>query len=179
MTAPRLRIAVPDLISNSYFPAIAAVELGKFKEQGFDASIELIFPVNGAQVGRRVFPDREASLIASLVQRDLPFYSTAISRVFVGHRGRRVRCRRVQSAAGVGVGTASPAVVMFCMVSAASLGMTAGSVRQGRLEPRNIVLHHVDVGRGRPFLVRQRIGEQRAADLGAGLLGDLFHQPRI
>jgi hypothetical protein len=75
-----------------------------------------------AQVGRRVFPEREASLIASLVQRDLPFYSTAISRVFVGHRGRRVRCRRVQPAAGVGVGTASPAVVMFCMVSAAAHG---------------------------------------------------------
>jgi hypothetical protein len=53
MAAPRLRIAVPDLISNSYFPAIAAVELGKFKEQGFDASIELIFPVNGAYAALR------------------------------------------------------------------------------------------------------------------------------
>jgi ABC-type nitrate/sulfonate/bicarbonate transport system substrate-binding protein len=46
--ASRLKIAVPDLISNSYFPAIAAVELGMFKAQGFDASIELIFPVNKA-----------------------------------------------------------------------------------------------------------------------------------
>ena len=44
----RLKIAVPDLISNSYFPAVAAVGLGKLKEQGFDASIELIFPVNKA-----------------------------------------------------------------------------------------------------------------------------------
>src|SRR5438477_1318072 len=40
-----LRVAIPDLISPSYFPAIAAVELGCFKEQGFDATIELIFPV--------------------------------------------------------------------------------------------------------------------------------------
>lgn len=46
--ASRLRIAVPDLISNSYFPAVAGVELGKFKEQDLDASIELIFPVNKA-----------------------------------------------------------------------------------------------------------------------------------
>jgi ABC-type nitrate/sulfonate/bicarbonate transport system substrate-binding protein len=46
--APRLKIAVPDLISNSYFPAIAAVELSMFKAQGFDASIELLFPVNKA-----------------------------------------------------------------------------------------------------------------------------------
>jgi NitT/TauT family transport system substrate-binding protein len=40
-----IRIAVPDLVSNSYFPAIAAVELGFFKSQGLDASIDLLFPV--------------------------------------------------------------------------------------------------------------------------------------
>lgn len=51
--ASRLRIAVPDLISNSYFPAVAAVELGKLDEQGFDASIELIFPVNKAYAALR------------------------------------------------------------------------------------------------------------------------------
>jgi ABC-type nitrate/sulfonate/bicarbonate transport system substrate-binding protein len=41
-----MRIALPDLISNSYFPAAAAVELGVMKEMGVDASIELIFPVS-------------------------------------------------------------------------------------------------------------------------------------
>ena len=40
-----LRIAVPDLVSNSYFPIIAAVELGFFKEEGFDASVDLLFPI--------------------------------------------------------------------------------------------------------------------------------------
>jgi NitT/TauT family transport system substrate-binding protein len=40
-----IRIAVPDLVSNSYFPAIAAVELGFFKDEGLDASIDLLFPV--------------------------------------------------------------------------------------------------------------------------------------
>ena len=30
-----LRIAVPDLVSNSYFPIIAAVEMGFFNEEGF------------------------------------------------------------------------------------------------------------------------------------------------
>jgi NitT/TauT family transport system substrate-binding protein len=43
-----LKIAVPDLISNSYFPAVAAVELGFLAERGLDASIELIFPVSKA-----------------------------------------------------------------------------------------------------------------------------------
>jgi ABC-type nitrate/sulfonate/bicarbonate transport system substrate-binding protein len=40
-----LRVAIPDLISPSYFPAIAAVELGFFKREGLDATIELLFPV--------------------------------------------------------------------------------------------------------------------------------------
>src|SRR6201993_720651 len=36
------------MISNSYFPAIAAIELGLFKEEGLDVSLELIFPVDRA-----------------------------------------------------------------------------------------------------------------------------------
>lgn len=43
-----LKIAVPDLISNSYFPVEAAVELGFFKAAGLDVSLELIFPVDKA-----------------------------------------------------------------------------------------------------------------------------------
>ena len=41
-----MKLAVPDMISNSYFPAIAAIELGFFKEQGLDVSLEMIFPVD-------------------------------------------------------------------------------------------------------------------------------------
>ena len=40
-----LRIAIPDMVSPSYFPAIAAVELGFFRQEGLDATIELVFPV--------------------------------------------------------------------------------------------------------------------------------------
>jgi ABC-type nitrate/sulfonate/bicarbonate transport system substrate-binding protein len=40
-----LRVAIPDFVSNSYFPLIAAVELGCFRDEGLDASIELVFPV--------------------------------------------------------------------------------------------------------------------------------------
>jgi NitT/TauT family transport system substrate-binding protein len=43
-----MKLAVPDLISNSYFPAVAAVELGYFREEGLDVSLELIFPVDKA-----------------------------------------------------------------------------------------------------------------------------------
>jgi NitT/TauT family transport system substrate-binding protein len=39
-----LRLAIPDMVSNSFFPVLAAVELGFFREEGLDASIELRFP---------------------------------------------------------------------------------------------------------------------------------------
>jgi NitT/TauT family transport system substrate-binding protein len=38
------RIALPDLVSNSYFPVLAAIELGCFHEAGLDARFEHIFP---------------------------------------------------------------------------------------------------------------------------------------
>ncbi len=48
-----MKIAVPDLISNSYFPAPAAVELGFFAAEGLDMSYELIFPVDDANKAMR------------------------------------------------------------------------------------------------------------------------------
>jgi NitT/TauT family transport system substrate-binding protein len=41
-----MKIALPDMISNSYFPAAAAVELGFFLEEGLEMELELIFPVD-------------------------------------------------------------------------------------------------------------------------------------
>jgi NitT/TauT family transport system substrate-binding protein len=46
MPKQKLKIAVPDLISNSYFPVAAAVELGFFAREGLELSLELIFPVS-------------------------------------------------------------------------------------------------------------------------------------
>src|SRR5919202_5593259 len=83
---PPLRVAVPDLISNSYFPAVAAVELGFFKAEGLDAELELIFPVPDTMAALRdgrldfvagaahatltAFPDwNGAKLLAALAQR--------------------------------------------------------------------------------------------------------------
>jgi ABC-type nitrate/sulfonate/bicarbonate transport system substrate-binding protein len=37
-----VRIATPDLVTNSYFPALAAEELGLYREQGLDAHVELM-----------------------------------------------------------------------------------------------------------------------------------------
>jgi len=79
------RIAVPDLVSNSYFPAIAAIELGFFAREGLDVVHELIFPnykayealrdgkidfvAGPAHAVFRAFPEWEgAKLLAALAQ---------------------------------------------------------------------------------------------------------------
>jgi NitT/TauT family transport system substrate-binding protein len=48
-----MKLAIPDLISNSYFPALAAAELGFFAAEGLDVSAELIFPVDRAYTALR------------------------------------------------------------------------------------------------------------------------------
>ena len=80
-----MKIALPDLISNSYFPAAAAVELGFFRDEGLDMELELIFPVDKTLEALRdgtidfvagsahsvphAFPDwRGAKLLGSLAQ---------------------------------------------------------------------------------------------------------------
>lgn len=81
-----MRIAVPDLISNSYFPAVAAVELGLFEAEGLHADLSLLFPVprtmealrdgaldfvaGSAHATLTAFPDWQgARLLAALAQR--------------------------------------------------------------------------------------------------------------
>jgi NitT/TauT family transport system substrate-binding protein len=48
-----MKLAVPDMISNSYFPAIAAIELGLFKAEGLDVTLEMIYPVDKCYVALR------------------------------------------------------------------------------------------------------------------------------
>src|ERR1700688_2203406 len=48
-----MKLAVPDMISNSSFPAIAAIELAFFRQEGLDVELELIFPVDKAYAALR------------------------------------------------------------------------------------------------------------------------------
>ena len=48
-----MKLAVPDMISNSYFPAEAAIELGFFRAEGLDVTLEMIFPVDKAYMALR------------------------------------------------------------------------------------------------------------------------------
>jgi NitT/TauT family transport system substrate-binding protein len=48
-----MKLAIPDMISNSYFPAVAAIELGFFKQEGLDVELEMIFPVDKSYAAMR------------------------------------------------------------------------------------------------------------------------------
>src|SRR5882757_1229729 len=56
-----MRIVVPDLASNSYFPAVAAVKLDCFRDEGIDTEVELLFPVDDAY---RALAAGEVDLVA-------------------------------------------------------------------------------------------------------------------
>ena len=56
-----MKIAVPDMVSNSYFPAIAAVELGHFEAEGLDVELEAVFPVDKAY---RALRDGQVAFVA-------------------------------------------------------------------------------------------------------------------
>jgi len=76
-----MRIAVPDLISNSYFPAVAAVELGFFAAEGLDAELQLRFPVTRAMQALR---DDELDFVAGAAHAPL--------HAFPDWRGARLLC---------------------------------------------------------------------------------------
>jgi NitT/TauT family transport system substrate-binding protein len=59
-----MKLAIPDLISNSYFPALAAADLGFFAAEGLDISAELIFPVDRAY---RALRDGAVDFVAGAV----------------------------------------------------------------------------------------------------------------
>ena len=79
-----MKIATPDLVTNSYFPALAAEELGLYREEGFDAHVELLpsldavnalrdgavdFVAGGAHTTLLAFPGwKGAKLVVALSQ---------------------------------------------------------------------------------------------------------------
>ena len=116
-----MRIGLPDFVSNSYFPAIAVVELGFFKAEGLDMELEPIFPVPATFEALRdhkldfvaasshatltKFPDwKGAKLLAALAQH---MYWFLVLRADLGaERGdvEAVKGLRIGAAPGVDLG---------------------------------------------------------------------------
>lgn len=56
-----MKLVLPDLVSNSYFPAFAAAEMGFFAEEGLEVEHSLVFPVDASF---RALRDGEADFVA-------------------------------------------------------------------------------------------------------------------
>jgi len=87
--SPIARIAVPDLVTNSYFPALAGEELGFYRAEGLDGRVELLAPapramaalrdgevdfvVTGAHTALTVFPGFKRAKLAVAVAQGTPW----------------------------------------------------------------------------------------------------------
>ena len=104
-----MKLAVPDMISNSYFPAIAAIELGCFKQEGLDVSLELIYPVDKSYAALRegtvdfVGGSAHSALcgVSAMAGRQAPVRAGARHVLVPGHaQGPRRQARRPQRGQG-------------------------------------------------------------------------------
>jgi NitT/TauT family transport system substrate-binding protein len=80
-----MKIAVPDLISNSYFPVLAAAALGLFEVHGLDVSLHLMSPADKAY--------------GALKDGDVDFVGAeahAALAVFPGWKGVKLLCAQAQ-----------------------------------------------------------------------------------
>ena len=110
-----MKIAVPDLISNSYLPAPAAVELGFFEKEGLDMSYELIFPVDDANKALRDgkvdfvggsahstlagFPEWEGAKLICALSRGMYWF-------LVARKGLEIALGDTQALKGLNIGAA-------------------------------------------------------------------------
>ena len=80
-----MKLAIPDLISNSYFPAVAAIDLGFFEAEGLDVELTMIFPVSKAYAALR---DGEVDFVAGAAH--------AAVAAFPEWRGVKLLCAQAQ-----------------------------------------------------------------------------------
>src|SRR5580700_9965574 len=103
-----MKLAVPDLISNSYFPAVAAVALGFFEEEGLEVSLELIFPVDEAY---RAMRDSRVDFVAGSAHSALA--------AFPEWQGAKLLCAQAQG-------------MYWFLVMRGDLGAARGDIRTVR-----------------------------------------------
>jgi ABC-type nitrate/sulfonate/bicarbonate transport system substrate-binding protein len=108
-------IAVPDLVTNSYFPALAAEELGLYRAEGVDVHVDLLAPalgamsalregqvqgvVTGAHTTLTAFPGWKGAKVVVAVAQGTPW-------LLVLRAGRAARPGDVQAVKGLRIGAA-------------------------------------------------------------------------
>ena len=133
-----MRIAVPDLVSNSYFPAVAAVELGFFRDQEMDMDLDMVFPIGRAMEALR---DGSADFVAGPAHATLSAFPgwqgakllAALSQhtfwVLVLRSGLRARPGDVSAVKGLRIGAApGPDAALRRMLAEAGIDPARDSV---------------------------------------------------
>ena len=133
-----MRIAVPDLVSNSYFPAVAAVELGFFRDQGIDMELDMVFPIGRAMEALR---DGSTDLVAGPAHATLSAFPgwqgakllAALSQytfwVLVLRSGLRAKPGDVSAVKGLRIGVApGPDAALRRMLAEADIDLARDSV---------------------------------------------------
>jgi ABC-type nitrate/sulfonate/bicarbonate transport system substrate-binding protein len=180
-----MRLAIPDLVSNSYFPAIAAVELGYMREEGLDVELDLLFPVTDAATALRdgaidflagaahapVYADpdwQDIQLLAALarnmywflvVRPDLEVERTTLAQltnVRIGAApGPDLGLRRLLEAEGIDLAAAGISIEPV-------RGADAGNVSFGVTAAQSLADGHIDAfwanGMGTEVAVRRGVG---------------------
>lgn len=119
-------IAVPDLVTNSYFPALAAEELGLYRAEGVDAHVDLLAPALGAMAALRegrvqgvvtgvhttltAFPGWKGAKVVVTVAQGTPW-------LLVLRADRRIARGDVQAIKGLRIGAApGPDAALRCLL---------------------------------------------------------------
>ena len=143
-----MRLAVPDLVSNSYFPAVAAVELGFFKDEGLDATLEHLFPIPRTMAALR---DGELDFVAGPAH--------AVLTAFPGWEGAKLVVALAQR-------------TYWLLILRSDLGVQQGDVqavkglRIGAAPGPDLALKRLLQGEGIDPELDVEVGPVAAADLG-------------
>ncbi len=146
--AERVRIATPDLVTNSYFPALAAEELGLYREEGIDAHVELLpsldaiyairdgavdFVAGGAHTMLLAFPGWRGAKVAVTLSRGTPWL-LVLRADLPARRGDIAAVRGLRLGAAQGPDRALLRLLHEVGLDPARDGITIGPV-PGALEP--------------------------------------------
>lgn len=103
-----MKLVVPDLISNSYFPVMAAADLGFFAAEGLDLTVDLLFPVSEAYQALRA---GKVDFVGGSAHSALA--------AFPGWRGVKLLCAQAQG-------------MYWFLVMRANLGLQRGQIERIR-----------------------------------------------
>lgn len=138
-----MKIAVPDLVTNSYFPALAAEELGLYAAEGVDAHVELMSPalgamaalksgdvefvVTGAHTTLTAFPGWKGAKLAVAVAQGTPW-------LLVLRADLDARRGDVQAVKGLRIGAApGPDAALMRLLAEAGIDLDRDEVRVARI----------------------------------------------